>query len=108
MGAVVEGPRPVGAPLETVLSRLIDRAGEGDRIPRYIADGRMVVSVHTKRRQTPPLARQALGFLVDSALSVHDDDLADSDVLMIGDLIRAIREAERNDPTPPAAIAQAA
>lgn len=66
------------------------------------------MSVHTNRRQTPPIARQALGFLVDSALSIGDPDLAEADILMVGDLIRAIREAERNDPLPPAAIARAA
>lgn len=100
--------RPVGAPVETVLSRVMQRAGEGERQPRYHAEGRFIVSTHTGRRQTPPVARQALGFLVDSALSVRDDDLAESDILMVGDLIRAIRDAERNDPTPPATMARAA
>ena len=109
MGAVVEGPRPVGGAIETVLSRIIAQRGEeGVRCPRYIADGRTIVSVHTKRRQTPPLARQALGFLIESALSATDEDLSECDILMAADLIRAIRQAERNDPTPPAAIAQAA
>lgn len=37
MGAVVEGPRPVGGAIETVLSRLSVQVGEGERIPRYVA-----------------------------------------------------------------------
>lgn len=109
MGAVLEGPRPVGAAVETVMSRIAGRAGEGEREPRYRAEGRLIVSVHTQRRQSPPVARQALSYLVESALAVVDEDLAESDILMVADLIRAIRQAERNDPTPPAqAMRQAA
>lgn len=104
MGALAEGHRPVAQPVDTVLSRIMHRMGGDERQPRYRAEGRLIVSHHTNRRQTPPVARQALGFLVDSALSVRDPDLAECDMLMIVDLIRAIREAERNDPTPPAAI----
>jgi hypothetical protein len=104
----VEPFRHVSAPLDTVMSRIIARSGETERQPRYVAQGRLIVSVHTGRRQTPPVARQALGFLIDSALAVVDDDLAESDIGMVGDLIRAIRQAERNDPLPPATIAQAA
>jgi len=104
----VEPFRHVAAPLDTVMSRIIARTGEAERQPRYVAQGRLIVSVHTGRRQSPPRAREALRFLVDSALAVEGDDLAESDIGMICDLIRAIRQAERNDPEPPVSMAEAA
>jgi hypothetical protein len=52
--------------------------------------------------------RQALGFQVEGVLATPHDELVEADLAMICDLVRAIREAERNDPLPPAAVAQAA
>ena len=83
-------------------------ANEAGRGPRYRVEGRMIVSVHTGRRQTPVLAREALWFQVEGVLATNHDELVDTDLSMIAELIRAIRAAERNDPTPPASLAQAA
>jgi hypothetical protein len=96
---------PAGERTEPGL-RLVGGPVENDnRQPRYRAEGREIVTVHTGRRQTPPKAREALFFMVEGILATQQDDLVDSDILRAGDLIRAIREAERNDPTPPAAAA---
>ena len=90
-------------------------SGPGERLDRetprqrrYIAIGREVVNVHSGRRQSPPRAREALTFLVESVLATSYESLVETDLLVIGDLVRAIRAAERNDPTPPAAFARAA
>lgn len=79
-----------------------------NREPRFVADGRDIVTVHSGRRQTPPRARDDLLLMIEGILATRQDDLVDSDILRAGDLIRAIRAAERNDPTPPARIARAA
>lgn len=100
-------PRLVGEVADTIVSRLADRF-EDPRQPRFYAEGRMVVTTHTGRRVTPPMARDALRFEVEGVLATNQDDLVDADILRIGDLIRAIRAAERQDPTPPASIARAA
>jgi len=83
-------------------------ANEAGRGPRYRVEGRTIVSVHTGRRQTPVRAREALWFQVEGVLATNHDDLVETDLAMIADLVRAIRQAERNDPTPPASMAQAA
>jgi hypothetical protein len=77
-------------------------ANEAGRGPRYRVEGRMIVSVHTGRRQNPVLAREALRFQIEGVLATNHEELVESDLAMINDLIRAIREAERNDPLPPA------
>lgn len=102
------GPRLVGEVADTIVSRLADRI-EGDaRQPRYFAEGRMIVTAHTGRRVTPPRAREALWFEVEAVLATTHDELVEGDLLRIADLVKAIRAAERQDPTPPASIAQAA
>lgn len=78
------------------------------RLPRYIAKGRYVVTTATGRAVSPPVARRAAAELMESALATRDEGLAETDTLALGDLIRAIREAERGDPLPPAAVARAA
>lgn len=97
--------RPVG---EVAPIRQLVTAANEPRQPRYVAEGREVVNVHTGRRQSPPKAREALTFLVDSALSTTYESLVETDLLVIADLVHAIRQAERSDPTPPASIARAA
>jgi len=83
-------------------------ANEAGRGPRYRVEGRMIVSVHTGRRLTPVIAREALRFQVEGVLATVHDELVETDLAMICDLVKAIRAAERNDPTPPANTAQAA
>lgn len=100
------GFRPIGEVVDTVVSRI---AHDNDgRTPRYVAEGREIVTVHTGRRQSPPRAREAAQNLFDGALANRDDGLADSDLRSLADIVRAIRAAERSDPLPPAAIAEAA
>jgi len=95
--------------ISDVLDPVLVRLCSDPREPRYVAEGRMVVSVYSGRRQTPPVAREALRFHVEGVLATNCDDLVDGDIATIGDLIKAIRAAERNDPTPPAsAMARAA
>ena len=89
--------------ISDVLDPVLVRLCSDPREPRYVAEGRMVVSVYSGRRQTPPVAREALSFHVEGVLATTHDDLVESDIAIIGDLIRSIRAAERNDPTPPAA-----
>lgn len=79
-----------------------------DRQPRYVAEGRDIVNVYSGRRQTPPVAREALRHAVESALSNTVEDLVEPDIAIIADMVRAIRQAERNDPLPPASIMRAA
>lgn len=92
----------VGDDVAPIVSRLADRLEGPDRQPRFYAEGRMVVTAHTGRRVTPPQAREALHYEVEGVLATTQDDLVDGDILRIADLIRAIRAAERQDPTPPA------
>lgn len=112
-GSVHRGPveppfgcRPIGEVLAPV-TQLVTAANE-PRQPRYVAEGREVVNVHTGRRQSPPKAREALTFLVESALASTYESLVETDLLVIADLVHAIRQAERADPTPPASMARAA
>ena len=100
--------RPVGETVDRIVSRLAVVADNDGRQPRYFAEGRMVVNTHTGRRQTPPMAREAAANLLDSALAIRDDGCSDSDLRSLSDLVRAIRQAERNDPLPPCAVAVAA
>lgn len=96
------GLRPVGEARDRIVSRLADRFEGEDRQPRYYAEGRMVVTAHTGRRVTPPMAREAAHLELEGILATRQDDLVDADILRLGDLLRAIRQAERNDPLPPA------
>lgn len=81
---------------------------QAPRRPRYVAEGRNVVTVSSGRVQSPQTARTAAHELLEACFSTRDEGLAETDTLALTDLIRAIRQAERNDPTPPAAIARAA
>ena len=102
------GLRLVGEQTDRIVSRLADRfEGEG-REPRFFADGREIVTTHTGRRVNPCQAREALHYEVDGVLATNQDELVEADILRIGDLIKAIRAAERSDPTPPAATMRAA
>jgi len=83
-------------------------ANEEGRGPRYRVEGRTIVSVHTGRRQNPVLAREALRFQIEGVLATTHEELVETDLAMVCDLVRAIREAERNDPLPPCAVAVAA
>lgn len=62
--------------------------------PTYLAEGGMVVARHSGRQQSPERAREALGYLIDDALTCRHPDILEADLRMIGDMIRAIREAE--------------
>ena len=99
------GLRPVGEAVDRIVGRLAVVADNDGRQPRYYAEGRMVVTTHTGRRVTPPMAREALHLEVEGVLATRQDDLVESDLLRIADLVRAIRAAERQDPQPPAAAA---
>lgn len=101
--------------LDSILNPIIDRASvavlasaANEIAPRFVAEGRDVVATGSGKRRTPQQAREYLQHVMEDALSVRDDVTAEADVIMITDLIRAIREAERNDPTPPAVMARAA
>lgn len=112
-GSPVEPPfgcglRLVGETTDAIVSRLADRFEGDERQPRYVAEGREIVTVHTGRRVSPPKAREALHYLIDGILALPTDDLVDSDILRAADLMKAIRAAERGDPLPPANIQRAA
>jgi hypothetical protein len=105
-GANDHGLRPVSAILPTIIGDLFARMTSFE--PRYfVRDGR-IVSVTSGRSQTVLQAREALGHYVDDALETRHSDLVDIDIIHIAHLIRAIRAAEGKDPTPPAALAEAA
>lgn len=106
--SAIAGLRPVGEAVDTIVSRLADRIEGNDREPRYFAEGRDIVNVYSGRRQTPPMARDALKQAVEASLSNTIESLVEPDIAIVGDLIRAIRDAERADPTPPASIMRAA
>lgn len=98
--------------LSNIMTPMIERlavvsAPANEVAPRYIAEGREVVAA-SGRRMKPQAAREHLALLVEDALAVREDITAEADTIMIGDLIRAIRGAERGDPLPPAAVARAA
>lgn len=99
---------PVEPPLGCSGLRLVDEDFEPVRVARYVAQGRYVVTSATGRAVSPPVARRAAAELLESSLAARDEGLAETDILALGDLLRAIRDAERNDPTPPAAVARAA
>lgn len=103
------GLRLVGEETDRIVSRLAAKVDGMPRQPRYVADGREVVTVSTGRRQTTPRAREALSYAVDGALSTNCEDLVPHDIAAVCDLILAIRAAERNDlpPTPQAQRAAA-
>jgi len=101
--------------LDAVLTPMVDRlsvsvlaSAANEVAPRFVAEGRDVVSVGSGKRRSPQQARDYLRFVAEDALSVREDIVAEVDIVMLGDLIRAIRDAERGEPTPPAAIARAA
>ena len=101
--------------LDSIMNPLVDRmsvavlsSAANEIAPRFVAEGREVVATGSGKRRSPPQAREYLQHVLDDALSVRDDVTAEADTIMIADLIRAIREAERNDPLPPAAMARAA
>lgn len=101
--------------LDTIMNPLVDRlsvsvlaSAANEIAPRFVAEGREVVATGSGKRRTPQQAREYLQHVMEDALSVRDDVTAEADVIMITDLIRAIREAERNDPLPPANMARAA
>lgn len=99
------GPRLVGHIVEPLVERLSVLAVPANKISRrYTVEGREIIA-STGRRMTPPQARSLLTLLVEDSLAVRDEITAEIDRLMINDLIVAIREAERNDPLPPAAAA---
>jgi len=98
--------RPLAEVVDSVVSRI---APDNDgRTPRYVAEGREIVTVHTGRRVSPPRAREALFCEIEAVLATQQDELVEGDLLRVGDLVRAIRAAERSDPLPPAAIQRAA
>lgn len=101
------GLRLVAECVEPIVRSLGVEPVEG-RQPRYRAEGRCVVTVSSGRVQSPQTARHAAHELLEACFSTRDEGLAETDTLALNDLIRAIRQAERNDPTPPAAIARAA
>lgn len=78
------------------------------RRPRYVADGRYIITTATGRAVSPPVARRAAFELLEATLAARDEGLAAVDTEALGDLVRAIRAAERGDPLPPAAVARAA
>lgn len=100
------GLRPVGEVLEPV-RQLVTAANE-PRQPRYVAEGREIVNVHRGARWSPPRARAELKDLYEAVLATTYESLVETDLLVINDLVHAIRQAERSDPTPPAAIQRAA
>lgn len=102
------GLRLVGEETDRIVNRLAAKVDGNARQPRYVAEGREVVTVSTGRRQTTPRAREALSFAVDGALSTNCEDLVPHDIAAVCDLIRAIRAAERNDLPPTPAQAQRA
>lgn len=102
------GLRPVGETVDRIVSRLAAVSDSDGRQPRYYAAGRMVVTAHSGRRASPPQAREAAHLELEGVIATRQDDLVEADLLRLGDLVRAIREAERNDPLPPATIMRAA
>jgi len=103
------GLRLVGEETDRIVSRLAAKVGGEGLEPRYFAKGRFVVTAASGRQRTTPVARGAANHLLESALAVSQDEYAETDIRELGDLIRAIRAAERNDlpPTPQAVRAAA-
>lgn len=95
-------PRLVGEVTDAIVSRLADRIEGNDRQPRYFAEGRFVVTAHSGRRVPVTQAREAAHLELEGVIATRQDALVESDLLRLADLVRAIRQAERNDPLPPA------
>jgi hypothetical protein len=94
--------QPVGTFVPAVMGRVMPEGVEPmPRRPRYWAEGRYVVS-SSRRRMSIDVAREALGHLTESAIRA-DDVLVEPDLLLVADMIRAIRDAERFTETPPPA-----
>lgn len=100
--SAITGLRPVGEAVDTIVSRLADRIEGNDREPRFYAEGRFVVTAHSGRRVPVTQAREAAHLELEGVIATRQDELVEADLLRLGDLVRAIRQAERNDPTPPA------
>lgn len=93
--------------ISTAMAPVLSRLGVEDapRRPRYWAEGPFVVS-SSKRRMSVEIARQALDHLVEAAVVTHDD-LAEADLALVADMIRAIRTASSFTPPTPANAATA-
>jgi hypothetical protein len=88
-------------PIREVLAPIIDAANaDAPRRPRYWAEGPFVVS-SSRRRMPIYVALDALGHLVRAAIA-SPDDLLEADLLLVSDMIRAIRKAEGFTPPTPA------
>ena len=102
------GLRPVGETVDRIVSRLAVVSDNDGRQPRYYAEGRRVVVAHSGRQVPVTQAREAAHLELEGVIATRQDDLVEGDLLRLGDLVRAIRQAERADPTPPASIMRAA
>jgi len=88
-------------PIRDVLAPFVDGLiTDAPRRPRYWAEGPFVVS-SSRRRMPIFVARDALGHLVEAAVA-SPDDLLEADLLLVSDMIRAIRKAEGFSPPTPA------
>jgi hypothetical protein len=94
MGRIVEGAAILASPANT------DTA-------HFWAEGRVIKSAAGIDR-TPPEARDMLHTLADLAVSATSEGVSNRWASLLPDLIAAIRDAERNDPLPPASMARAA
>lgn len=93
--------------IRTAIAPILATMGieEAPRRPRYWAEGPFVVS-SSKRRMPIYIAREALDHLVEAAVVTHDD-LAEADLALVTDMIRAIRTASSFTPPTPANAATA-
>lgn len=82
---------PMKAALATIEAQIMAQP------PSYIAEAGLVVHRITRRAWRPAKARGQLKHLVEDALDC-DPGLLAMDIKLIGDLIRAIRDAEQTPP----------
>lgn len=95
-------------PMVANLAVVASAANEStERTPAFVADGDRVLDRGGRRWLTVEQARQKLPHLAFIA-SRAGEYWAEFEEARLLDLVRAIRDAERSDPLPPASMARAA
>jgi hypothetical protein len=92
----MSGLTPIGDVMPTVMPTVVARIS---RTPTYTAHAGRVCGMFDTTPMTPERARQRILAHAENAIAgVCPDDTA---LDVIGDLIRAVREAEATEPPPP-------
>ena len=103
-----EGLRPIGEILRPIVADMGTRVEvQPPHRPAFVAEGNRVLHRATRQWLTPLQARSKAALIIDVIAESPEPWDGVHEVQLL-DLVRAIRDAERFEPTPPVASARAA